>query len=128
MIRADVGGRALATDMLLASCERQAECAAAVAVASLADQPPGHLPKMRHSRRHESESRSAKLQWHAEALPLTDGDIDSEVARRAKQAECDAFRGSRDSNCAGAMRNLRDCAQRFDDSACIGISRHSAEG
>src|SRR6266853_1725498 len=82
---------------------------------------------MRHSRRHESEPRSAKLQWHAEALALADSDIDSEVARCAEQAECDAFCGGGDSDTAGAMRNLCDGAERFDDSKCIGIASHGAE-
>src|SRR5580693_8543723 len=86
MISADVGGRPLATNMLLARVERQAERAATVAIASLSNEPPRHLAQMRRARRHEADSRSPILQRQAETLTLTDGDIDAKLARRAQKA------------------------------------------
>src|SRR5258708_25607286 len=81
MISADVRGRTFATNMLLASIQRQAKRAAAVAIASLSDQPAGHLTQMSGSRGHESDARSAVLKRQPETLSLAHGDIDTELPR-----------------------------------------------
>src|SRR6202046_4672709 len=114
MIGADVRSRAFATEVLLASIERQAESAAPVAIASLSDQPAGHLAQMSHSRCHEADTGSAILKRQPETLPLADGNIDAKFARRAQQAQCDSFGGGRDRERARAVRRLGDRAKRFD--------------
>ena len=128
MIGADVRGRAFAPNMLLASRERQAECAAAVAIASLADQSPRHLAQVRHSRGHETDAGPAELKRQAETLPFADRDIDAEFARRA----C-----SRPSAMPSAVAEIAsaparcvivsDRAERLDHAERVGIAGDGAQ-
>ena len=92
MVGADVGGRALAPDMLLARGQRQAPRAPSEAIVRLAHQPPGHLAQMRRPRRHEAHSGSAELRREAEALALADRDVGAELAGRFQKAERERLR------------------------------------
>src|SRR5271155_5298730 len=91
MIGADVRGRAFAANVLLAGVERQAERAATVAIASLSDQPAGHLAQMSRARGHEAYAGSAVLKRQPETLTLADGNVDAKLARRAQQPERDTL-------------------------------------
>ena len=70
--RADVRGRLLAADVLLARLQRQHEAAPAVDVARLARDPPGHPPQVLLARREEAERRAAEVEAVAERLALAD--------------------------------------------------------
>ena len=82
MVGADVGGGALAPDMLLAGRQRQAERAPPVAVAGLAHQSSRHLTHVRRPCRQKSYTGTAVLERQAEALAFADRDIDAAIARR----------------------------------------------
>src|SRR5579863_9873672 len=103
MIGADVRSGAFAANVLLASIERQAERAAAVAVVSLTDQSSGHLAQMSGSRGHETDAGASILKRQAETLTFADGNIDAKFARRSQETERDAFGGGGDCECATAM-------------------------
>src|SRR5271168_5143379 len=98
MVGADVGGRALAPDMLLAR---------------LAHQPPGHLPQMRRPGRHESDSGTAELWREAEALSLANGDVGAAYTGRLQKAQRQRFGRDRDRNSAGAFGERCGLAQRL---------------
>src|SRR6185369_14065371 len=70
LVRADVGRRLLAPDVLLARRERQAEGAAALRVASLADEATRDLTLVLGPAREEAEERPAVVHRHAERLGL----------------------------------------------------------
>ena len=75
-------------------------------IASLSDQPAGHLAHMRQPRRHEAHAGSAELKRQPEALTLADRDIDAEFARRRKQAQRERLGRSRNRERARAMRHF----------------------
>ena len=75
LVGADVRGRLLAADVLLAGGERQHESALAVAVARLADQAAGNLAHELLARRHHAAVRSAESERHAERLRLHADDV-----------------------------------------------------
>src|ERR1700678_2131951 len=127
MIGADIRSRAFAANMLLARIERQAERATAVAIASLSDQPAGHLAQMSRARGHEADAGSAELKRLPETLTLTHGNIDAKLARRADQPERDTFGSRGDCERARAMRCLSNTAKRLDDPESIWIAGDSAQ-
>ena len=59
LVGADVAGRLLAADVLLARLQGEYVALAALPVAGRADQPAGHLPHRCHARRHEPDVRPA---------------------------------------------------------------------
>src|SRR6185437_12643242 len=67
-IRADIAGRLLAADVLLASRQRQYPAAAAFGVGGLADQPARHLPHMLLTRGEKADMRPAEIERVAERL------------------------------------------------------------
>ena len=81
---ADVRGRLLAADVLLARLQREHEAAPAVDVDGLAGDPPGHPPQVLLARGEEAERRAAEVEAVAERLALADGDVDAAFAGRAR--------------------------------------------
>ena len=85
--RADVVGRLLAPDVLLARLQREDKAAAAVDVGRLARDPAGHAADVGVLGGEEAEARAAEVQPVAERLALADGDVDPEVAGRPQDPE-----------------------------------------
>ena len=87
LVGADVGGRALAADVLLARREREHEAAPSLAVHGLSDQAAGQVADEGHARRHEAEVRAAEADRDAEALGLAAHDVGAQLSGRAQQRE-----------------------------------------
>ena len=83
---ADVAGRLLATDVLLAGLERHAQGGLALAVDGNADDAAGHDALELVAGGEEGGMRSAEAHGHAEALRGADGDVGAELARRDRGA------------------------------------------
>ena len=81
-VGADVAGRLLATDMLLARRQRQHETAAPIGVDRLAAQPAGHLADVFVLAAEQPDIRPSELEPDAERLPLADDDVRAHLARR----------------------------------------------
>ena len=86
---ADVVGRLLAADVLLAGLQREHEAAAAVDVGGLAGDPARHPAQVLLGGGEEAERGAAEVEPVAERLALADGDVDAALARRAQDAERD---------------------------------------
>src|ERR1700733_5123947 len=70
LIRADIRGRLLAPNMLLASGEREHEAALAVFVSRLPGESAGHLADEFIFRGEDAAIRAAKANWNSERLRL----------------------------------------------------------
>ena len=90
---ADVVGRLLAADVLLAGLQREHEAAAPVDVRGLARDPAGHPAQVLLGGREEAERRTAEVEAVAERLALADRDVDAALARRPEHAERDRVDG-----------------------------------
>ncbi len=84
---ADVGGRLLAPDVLLAGLQRHADGGISGAVLRHADDPAGHLALELVAHRHEGGVRPAVTHRQPEALRRADGDVGAELARRPQERE-----------------------------------------
>ncbi len=84
---ADVVGRLLAADVLLAGLEREHEPAPAVGVHRLARDPSRHPPKVLGRGAEEPERRAAEVEPSPERLALADRHVDPALARRAQDSE-----------------------------------------
>ena len=84
---ADVGGRLLPSDVLLAGLKRQAERLVALAVPRDADDAAGNLPAELIADRHEAGVRTAEEERHAESLSAADGDIGTGGAGLLQQGQ-----------------------------------------
>ena len=84
---ADVGGRLVAADVLLAGLQREPVGRAALGVDRDADQPAGQVPLEPGGDRHEAGVRAAVEERDAEALRGADDDVGAELARRLQQGE-----------------------------------------
>jgi hypothetical protein len=84
---ADVGGRLVAPDVLLARLQGHAERRVAVAVHGQADDAAGHLPLEAVARGEEGGVRAAVAERHAEALTVAHGHVGAPRARGLDQAE-----------------------------------------
>ena len=90
---ADVVGRLLAADVLLAGLEREHEAAAAVDVGRLACDPAGHAADVLLSRAEEAERGAAVVEAVAERLALAHGDVCTALARGPQDRESDRIAG-----------------------------------
>ncbi len=84
---ADVGGRLLAADVLLAGLQGEHEAAAAIDVGGLAGDPAGHPPQVLLAGGEQPEGGPAEVQAVAQRLALADGHVDAALAGRAQDAE-----------------------------------------
>ncbi len=84
---ADVGGRLLAADVLLAGLQREAQRGLALRVDRDAHQAPRHRALERVARREVARVRAAEAHRHAEALRGADRDVGAELARGLQQRE-----------------------------------------
>ena len=86
---ADVRGRLLAADVLLAGLQREHEPAPAVDVDGLAGDPPGHAAQVLLARGEQAERGAAEVEPVAERLALADGHVDAALAGGREDAERD---------------------------------------
>ena len=84
---ADVAGRLLAADVLLAGLQGQAVGGVALGVDRDADQAAGHRALERVAAGHERRVRAAEAERHAEALAVADHDVGAPFARRLEQGQ-----------------------------------------
>ena len=84
---ADVGGRLVAADVLLAGLQRQAVRRTPLGVDGHADQPAGQVPLEAGGDRHVAGVRAAVEERDAEALGGADDDVGAELAGRLEQRE-----------------------------------------
>ena len=110
---ADVVGRLLAADVLLARLQGEHEAATAVDVGRLAGDPARHAPDLLVGRAEEAEGGAAVVEAVAERLALADGDVDAALARRAQDAERDRVAGG-DQQGAGPVGDLGDPLEVLD--------------
>src|SRR4051812_357122 len=82
---ADIAGRLLAPDVLLAGLERHSQRRFAVRIARHADDASGNLPLDLVAGREVRGVRPAVAEWHAEALGVADDNVRSPLARRSQQ-------------------------------------------
>ena len=127
MVGADIRGRPLAPDVLLASRERKCEGAPPIGIAGFADQPARHLTDLRHRGGHEAQTWPAELHRDAETLRLADHDIGAERAWRLEDRERQRLGGRGDRDSAGAMGYRCDLLKRLDRAEGVGVSGHGAE-
>ena len=84
---ADVGGRLLAPDVLLAGLQRQPVCGVAGGVDRDADEAARHLPLEAGPDRHVAGVRAAEAHRDAEPLAAPDGDVRAPLPRRRDEGE-----------------------------------------
>ena len=92
--RADVAGRAVTPDVLLARLERETVGGLPVAIDRQSSDAPRQQPLVRVRGGQEGGVRPAVAERHAEALRRADGDVRSELARRREQAEREQIGGN----------------------------------
>ena len=110
-VGADVGGRLLAADVLLARRQGQHEAAPAFLVDGLAAQAPGHLPHVFLACGEQADIGAAEGERIADRLALADDDVGAHGARRPHEAERDGLRHHGDQQRAGGMRLLGQLAE-----------------
>ena len=133
-VGADVRGRLLAADVLLARRQRQHEAAVAVGVDGLAAEAAGHLADELLLGRHQADIGAAEVQGVADRLALADDDVGAERAGRLEQAERDDLGDDDDQQRAdvvGEHGELFDVAERAvevggldDDRGGLVVDRH----
>ena len=89
MVRADVAGRFLAANVLLAGLQREYPAAFAVAVGRFADESAGDLAEvfLLAAAGEDTEVGSAEAERHTETLPLGHGDVRTVVAGPLQKAD-----------------------------------------
>ena len=115
---ADVGGGALAPDVLLARLQRQDEGAAAGGVDRLPDDAARHLAHVLHPRREKADVGAAEAQRQPERLALADDDVGAELPRRPQEAEAHRV-GADDEQGAGGVRRRGRLLARKRDAAVV---------
>src|SRR5207247_10037100 len=105
----------------LAGLQRQDEAAAAVDVARLARDAPGHAAQVRLGGGEEPEGRPAEVQAVAERLALADADVDAALTGRLENAERDRVVAS-DDHAPVTGRHTSDLTQlRCDYTGHVGV-------
>lgn len=137
-VGADVRGRLLAADVLLARRERQHEAALAFRVHRLATEAPRHLADMLVVAGEEAEVRPAEAEPAADRLAFAHHDIDTHRAGRTDRAEGDGFRHHGDQQRAllvaarGKLREVGDMAEEVgvlhDDAARLVVDGGEQRG
>ena len=110
---ADVVGRLLAADVLLAGLQGEHEAAPAVDVGGLARDPARHPAQVLLGRGEEAERGAAVVEAAAERLALADRHVDAALAGRAEHRERDRVDGG-DAEGAGLVGGGREGLEVLD--------------
>ncbi len=110
---ADVRGRLLAADVLLARLQRHAVGGVAVRVDRHADDAAGRLAHVLLERGEERGVRTAVAQRHAEALRVAEDDVGAHLSRRREQRQAEQIGADGDQH-AGRLRARDEVAQIVD--------------
>ena len=124
--RADVAGRLLAPDVLLAGLEREPQRLPPAAVHRNADDPPRHGAAVLLVGGEIGGVRPAVTQRHAEALRAADRDVGAELAGRRQQHQAEQVRRNRDHR-ALRVRLLDDPPIVGHRAAGLGVLQQDAE-
>ena len=125
---ADVGGRLVAADVLLAGLQGQAVGRSALGVDRDADQATGQVPLETGGHRHEAGVRAAVEERYAEALRGADDDVGTHRAGRLEQGEREQVGGD-DGEGVALVRGRRSAGagrRTAPDGAGV-LHQHAAE-
>ncbi len=106
---ADVGGRLLAADVLLAGLQGQAVGACAVRVHAHADQSAGHRPLQAGPDAHEAGVRAAEAHRHAEALARAHRDVSPPLPGWGREGQRQQVGGGGDQRAGPVGRGGEGC-------------------
>ena len=120
LVRADVAGRLVTPDVLLARAQGHDEGALAVEVRGHADEPPGDLADERIGRGEDAEVRPAVLRRDAERLALAGGDVRPVGAGRREDGERHRL-DDRDEEGPGRVGQLADPRHRLEEPEEVGV-------
>ena len=123
---ADVGGRLLAADVLLAGLQGEAVGRLAGRVHRHADQPARHRALECIAAGHEAGMRAAEAERHAEALGVADHDVGAPFARCLDQGEGEQVAGDRD-QAAARVHGLGQGGVIVDAAEGVGVLQQHAE-
>src|SRR6266446_3981651 len=107
-ISADVAGRPLAANVLLAGRQRQHPAAPTVGVDGLADETSRHLADELVAAGEEAEIGAAEIERVAKRLAFNRDDVRPHLARRANRAERQDLGHDDDEQRAGVVADLRE--------------------
>ncbi len=124
--RADVRGRLLAADVLLAGLERHPEGRVAVAVSGEADDAAGQPALEGVGRREEGRVRAAVAERHAEALAVAERDVRAPRARGLEDREGEQVRGDGEERARG-VRAVRERGVVHDLAVGRGVLHEHAD-
>ena len=88
LVRADVAGRLLSTDVLLTCLKCKHETTSALRILGLAYDSARHLTDIILVASHETHIRAAIAKRNAERLTVTDGNIESPFTRSLYHGQC----------------------------------------
>jgi hypothetical protein len=123
---ADVAGRLLAADVLLAGLQREPVRGLARRVDRDADEPAGQAALESLAYGHVPGVRTAVHQWNAEPLRAADRDVRAELARRTDEREREQVGGDRDLG-AAVVRLLNERGVVAECAAGAGVLDEHAE-
>ncbi len=121
LVGADVAGRLLAADVLLARPQRHHERPSAIEVGRLADQPAGDLSDQRLGRGQDAEVGAAVLRGDAEGLALAGRDVGAVFAGRRQDGQRDRLDDGHEER-SGGMRQPPDLGHRLEDAEGVGLA------
>ena len=127
-VGADVAGRLLAADVLLAGRERQHEAALAVGVDGLARDPARHLADMLFAAGEQADVGAAEVEADADRLAFADHDVGAHFAGRLEQAERDRLGHHHDQQRALGVGGVGERLEVGDPAEDVGILHHHRAG
>ena len=105
-VGADVAGRLLPADVLLAGRQGQHEAPAPVHVGGFADQAPRHLAQVLLPRRQHTYRRAAEVERVAQGLALDGDDVGAHLARGPDRAQGHDLRDHHHQQCPGGVARV----------------------
>ena len=124
--RADVVGRLLAADVLLAGLQGEDEAAAAVDVLGFARDPPRHAPDLLLGRAEEAEGGPAEVEPVAERLALAEGDVGAALAGRLEDRRASSGRRRRPAARRAALAAAPSASTSSTAPRKLGLCRKTA--
>ena len=127
LVGADVAGRLLAPNVLLAGLQGKDEPPPALPVVRHTGKAAGHLPHVAHGGGQQADVGAAVEQRNAERLPLGGGDVRAQLTGWTQHRHGDRI-GGHDTQRARRVGKLAEFGHRFDDAQEIGILHQHGRG